>query len=57
MKTVRIDGETILIYEDGSIKIPHNGMQLCLDWMDIELMYKESYWVQNCRESIHKDTD
>lgn len=42
MKTVEIDGKIIHIYDDGSIRIPHEGVQLCLDLMDIEQLYSES---------------
>jgi hypothetical protein len=47
MKTVVIDGKIIHIYVDGSIKIPHEGVQLCLDLMDIEQLYSESKKAQN----------
>ncbi|MGB5615302.1 MAG: hypothetical protein WBM78_00575 [Desulfobacterales bacterium] len=42
MKTLEIDGKIIHIYDDGSIRIPHEGVQLCLDLMDIEQLYSES---------------
>ena len=42
MKTVEIDGKIIHIYDDGSIRIPHEGVQLCLDLLDIEQLYSES---------------
>jgi len=42
MKTVEIDGKIIHIYDDGSIRIPHEGVQLCLDLLDIGQLYSES---------------
>ena len=42
MKEVEIDGKIIIIYEDGSIRIPHKDMPLCLDFVDISFLYKES---------------
>jgi len=57
MKKVEIDGKTLIIYEDGSIRIPHKGMHLCLDLMDIALLYKESKKALNEREPNRTDTD
>jgi hypothetical protein len=37
----------IHIYDDGSIRIPHEGVQLCLDLIDIEQLYSESKKAQN----------
>jgi hypothetical protein len=42
MKEAEIDKKIILIYEDGSVRIPHEGMHLCLDLTDIEFIYNES---------------
>ena len=42
MKKIEIDEKTLIIYEDGSIRIPHKDIHLCLDFMDIALLYKES---------------
>jgi hypothetical protein len=42
MKKLEIDGKKLIIYEDGSIRIPHEDIHLCLDFMDITLLYKES---------------
>ena len=42
MKKIDIDGSNIIIYEDGSIRIPHRDMHLCLDFTDISFLYKES---------------
>jgi hypothetical protein len=42
MKEVEIDGKKLIIYEDGSIRIPNEDIHLCLDFMDIALLYKES---------------
>jgi hypothetical protein len=42
MKEVEIDGKTLIIYEDGSIRIPHKDMPLCLDFVDISFLYRES---------------
>ena len=47
MKTVEIDGKIIHIYDDGSIRIPHEGVQLCLDLIVIEQLYSESKKAQN----------
>ena len=42
MKKLEIDGKKLIIYEDGSVRIPHNDMHLCLDFMDIAFLYEES---------------
>ena len=42
MKEVEIDGKILIIYEDGSIRIPHKDMHLCLDFVDISFLYKAS---------------
>lgn len=42
MKGAEIDKKIIVIYEDGSVRIPHEGMHLCLDLADIEFLYNES---------------
>ena len=42
MKKVEIEGKNFFVYEDGSIRIPHEEMQLCLDLKDIALLYQES---------------
>ena len=57
MKKLEIDGKKLIIYEDGSIRIPHNDMQLCLDFMDIARLYKESKEALNERPFDSKDTD
>ena len=57
MKKIQIDGKKLIIYEDGSIRIPHNDMPLCLDFMDIALLYKESKKALNDQKSDIKDTD
>ena len=41
MKKLEIDGKELIIYEDGSVRIPQNDMHLCLDFMDISRLYKE----------------
>ena len=51
MKKIEIDGKKLIIYEDGSIRIPHKDMHLCLDFMDIAFLYKESKKALNQRES------
>ena len=57
MKKLEIDGIKLIIYEDGSIRIPHNDMHLCLDFMDIAILFKESKKSLNQRESNRKDPD
>jgi hypothetical protein len=57
MKKIKIDGKKLIIYEDGSVRIPHNDMHLCLDFMDIALLYEESKKALNERKSDHKDLD
>ena len=57
MKKLQIDGKKLIIYEDGSVRIPHNDMHLCLDSMDIARLYKESKEALNAREFDCKDTD
>jgi hypothetical protein len=42
MKKVEIEGKNFFVYEDGSIRIPHEEMQLCLDLDDIAVLYQES---------------
>jgi hypothetical protein len=42
MKKVEIDGKRLIIYEDGSIRISHKDMHLCLDFIDIAFLYDES---------------
>ena len=54
MKTVEIDGKKLIIYEDGSIRIPNKDMQLCLDLMDIAFLYNESMKALNAREPDRK---
>jgi hypothetical protein len=56
MKKVEIDGKKLIIYEDGSIRIPYKDMQLCLDLMDIEFLYNESMKALNARGLDRKDT-
>ena len=57
MKKIEIDGKKLIIYEDGSIRIPHKDMHLCLDFMDIALLYKESRKALNDKEPGCKNTD
>lgn len=57
MKKLEIDGKKLIIYEDGSVRIPHNDMPLCLDFMDIALLYKESKKALNERKPDRNDTD
>ena len=54
MKKVEIDGKKLIIYEDGSIRIPYKDMQLCLDLMDIAFLYNESMIALNARETQEK---
>ena len=56
MKKVEIDGKKLIIYEDGSIRIPYKDMQLCLDLMDIAFLYNESMIALNARDPDRKDT-
>ena len=42
MKKIEIDEKKIIIYEDGSIRIPVKDMHLCLDSKDIALLYEKS---------------
>ena len=42
MKKVEIEGKNFFVYEDGSIRIPYEEMQLCLDLEDIAVLYQES---------------
>lgn len=42
MKNIEIDGKKLVIYEDGSIRIPHKDINLCFDFMDIALLFKEA---------------
>jgi hypothetical protein len=57
MKKIEIDGKKLIIYEDGSIRIPHKDMHLCLDFMDIVSLYNESMKARNEREPDSKDTE
>ena len=57
MKKLEIDGKKMIIYEDGSVRIPHNDMHLCLDFMDIARLYNESKEALNERAFDCKDTD
>jgi len=57
MKKVEIDGKELIIYEDGSIRIPQKNIHLCLDFMDIALLFKESKKALNRREYDRKDPD
>jgi hypothetical protein len=57
MKKLEIDGKELIIYEDGSVRIPQNDMHLCLDFMDIARLYKESKEALNKRAFDCKDTD
>jgi hypothetical protein len=57
MKEVEIDGKRLIIYEDGSIRIPHKDMHLCLDFMDIAFLYNESMKALNERAPDSKNTD
>ena len=56
MKKVEIDGKRLIIYEDGSIRIPHKDMHLCLDFMDIAFLYNESMKALNEGAPDSKDT-
>ncbi|MGD2016192.1 MAG: hypothetical protein PVG84_20780 [Desulfobacterales bacterium] len=56
MKKLEIDGKKLIIYEDGSVRIPHNDTHLCLDFMDIALLYEESKKALNERQFDRKDT-
>jgi hypothetical protein len=56
MKEVEIDGKRLIIYEDGSIRIPHKDMHLCLDFMDIAFLYNESMKALNEGAPDRKDT-
>ena len=42
MKKIEIDGNKIITYEDGSIRIAVSDKQLCLDSTDIALLYEQS---------------
>ena len=42
MTKIEIDGKRIVIYEDGSIRIPVKDMHLCLDFTEIALLYEKS---------------
>ena len=57
MKKIEIDGKELIIYEDGSIRIPYKDNHLCLDFMDIAILFKESKKSLNQRESNRKDPD
>jgi hypothetical protein len=57
MKKLEIDGKKLIIYEDGSVRIPHNDMHLCLDFMDIARLYEESKKALNERQFGRKDTE
>jgi len=41
MKKFEIGGKQIIVYEDGSIKIPLNNEHFCLDKEDIEQLFKK----------------
>jgi hypothetical protein len=56
MKKVEIDGQKIIIFEDGSIRIPHKDIHLCLDVLDIAFLYKESKKALNEKAPYRKDT-
>jgi hypothetical protein len=57
MKKLKIDGKKLIIYEDGSVRIPHNDMHLCLDFMDIARLYEASKKALNERQFDRKDTE
>ena len=57
MKEVQLDRKKLIIDEDGSIRIPYKDMHLCLDFMDIARLYKESKEALNERAFDCKDTD
>ena len=57
MKELEIDGKKLIIYQDGSVRIPHNDMHLCLDFMDIAFLYEESKKALNEREPNRNDID
>ena len=57
MKILRIDGKTIIMYDDGSIRISFNGEHLCLDRIDIEVMYNESRRILTSSVEWRKKTD
>jgi hypothetical protein len=42
MKKVEIEGKNFFVYEDGSIRIPHEEMHFCLDLKDIAVLYQAS---------------
>jgi len=56
MKKVEIDGTELIIYEDGSIRIPHKDKHLCLDVKDISFLYKESKKALYDRAPNRKET-
>ena len=57
MKNIEVDGKKLVIYEDGSIRIPHKDINLCFDFMDIELLFKEAKIALNQREFDSKASD
>ena len=57
MKKLEIDGKKLIVYEDGSVRIPLNDMHLCLDFMDIARLYKESKEALKARAFDGKDAD
>jgi hypothetical protein len=57
MKKLEIDGKKLIIYEDGSVRILHDDLHLCLDFMDIALLYEESKKALNDRQFDRKDTE
>ena len=56
MKKVEIDGKRLIIYEDGSIRIPHKDTHICLDFIDIEFLFNESIKALNEGAPDSKDT-
>ena len=57
MKKLEIDGKKMIIYEDGSVRILHDDLHHCLDFMDIALLYEESKKALNDRQFDRKDTE
>ena len=56
MKKLEIDGKKLIIYEDGSVRILHNDMHLCLDFMDVTRLYEESKKALDERQFDRKGT-
>ena len=57
MKKIEIDGKELIIYEDGSIRIPHKDIHFCLDFTDIALLFNEAQKALIRRDNYSKDTD